>query len=111
MIAAPHTQSQPDTNDGLTSIDRVRLALAMMDTGSSWDLEPEYAEDLLTAYDALQARVDDLTKALSEIEAKTNGDRLTVSEKNAFYHWQQLNTLLIDIRTRCRSALSLEDRK
>jgi hypothetical protein len=47
---------QNDTSKGLDAIERVRLALAMADAGCHWDLDPEYAEQLLLAYDALRAK-------------------------------------------------------
>jgi hypothetical protein len=41
--------------DALTNIDRVRLALAMVDAGYPWEIEIEYVEELLSAYDDLAA--------------------------------------------------------
>jgi hypothetical protein len=41
--------------EGLTNIERVRLALAMADAGYEWDVELEYVEALLRAYDDLRA--------------------------------------------------------
>jgi hypothetical protein len=38
----------------MTGIERVRLALAMADAGYEWEVEIEYVEELLTAYDALK---------------------------------------------------------
>jgi len=47
--------------EGLTNIDRVRLALAMADAGYSWEIEIEYVEELLSAFDALTAQPEYLS--------------------------------------------------
>lgn len=48
-----HPNCYPEGDEPLTNIERVRLALAMADAGYKWEVESEYVEALLKAYDDL----------------------------------------------------------